>query len=81
MKNEEKKKPEIWRIVVFIATVVLIAFLWIKNDVARLFLSANDPEALPLATTTVAVSLLKTLIVIAGIMLIKLIIGWVKKRK
>lgn len=37
MSNDNKKKKEPWRIVVFIIAVLIIVFMWIKNDVVSIY--------------------------------------------
>ena len=71
---------EPWRIVAFIIAVGFIVYTWIKKGVADIYAAMPTDEALPLIVTTVAVSLLKVAAIACGILLIKWVIGKIKKQ-
>ncbi len=77
MKN---KKIEPWRIVVFSLSMALIFFLWIKKDIAAIYATMPKEQIAPLIITTVAVTLLKVGAISGAILLLKWIIGRVKKK-
>ena len=74
MKN---KKIDLWRIILFTVAVVVIIFLWVKKDIAQIYATVPKDEILPLAATTIAVSLLKVL----GLIVAGLVIKWVIDRR
>ena len=76
MKNQ-KKEP--WRIIVAIISIAYIIYMWVEKDILAIYSSMPAEEALPLAVTTVVVSLVKVGLMTAGILLIKWIIGKIKK--
>lgn len=76
MKNQ-KKEP--WRIIVAILSIVFIIYMWVEKDILAIYSSMPAEDALPLAVTTVAVSLLKVGMLTVGILLVKWIVGKFKK--
>ena len=74
-----KKKIEPWRIVVFIVSIAFIAFMWVKKDIAEIYATMPREQIAPLIVTTVAVSLLKISAIVGGVLLIKWIVGRIKK--
>jgi len=74
-------KIEPWRIVAFIASVLFIAFMWIKNDIAAIYSTAPKEQIVPMILTTVAVSLLKIGAIAGVVFLAKWIVGKVKNKK
>ena len=78
--NKSRKRIEPWRIVAFIIAVGFIVYTWIKKGVADIYAAMPADEALPLIVTTVAVSLLKVAAIACGILLIKWVIGKIKKK-
>lgn len=78
--SKSRKRIEPWRIVAFIIAVGFIVYTWIKKGVADIYAAMPADEVLPLIVTTVAVSLLKVAAIACGILLIKWVIGKVKKK-
>ena len=79
MSNNNKKKIEPGRIIVFILAVAFIIFLWVKKDVAEIYAAMPAEQVAPLIITTIAVSLLKVVAIAGAILLIKWIIRKIKK--
>lgn len=67
----KKHKKEPWRIAVFTLSLAFIVFMWIKNDVASIYTTAPKEQIAPMIATTVAVSLLKVLLLAGAILIIK----------
>ena len=80
MNNGNKKKKEPWRIVVGIIAIIYIIFMWVKKDIVSIFANTPKEEALPMIVTTLAVSLFKVVVIAGGILLVKWIIGKMKKK-
>ncbi len=80
MSNDNKKKIEPWRIIVFIIAVVFIIFMWVKKDIAEIYATMPTEQIAPLIVTTIAVSLLKVAVIAGAILLIKWIIDKLKKK-
>ena len=80
MSNDKKKKTEPWRLSVFIIAIAFILFLWIMKDIAKIYETVPSEQVLPLLITTVAVSLLKVAVITGAILLIKWIVGKIKKK-
>ena len=78
MSNNKKTEP--WRIVAFVISVAFIIFMWIKKDVAEIYATMPKEQIVPLVTTTIAVSLLKVAAIAGGILLVKFIVGKMKKK-
>ena len=76
MKNQ-KKEP--WRIIVAIISIAFIIYMWIEKDIVAIYSSMPVEQALPLAVTTVAVSLFKVVLMTVGILAIKWIVGKFKR--
>ena len=74
------KKIELWRIIVFVIAVAFIIFMWVKKDIAEIYATMPSDQIAPLIVTTVAVSLLKVAVIAGAILLIKWIIGKIKKK-
>jgi antibiotic biosynthesis monooxygenase (ABM) superfamily enzyme len=75
MDNRKQQKKEPWRIVVAIAAVVYIVFLWVRKDIAAIYSGMPMDQALPLIATTVAVSLVKVAAIAAVVFLVKWLTG------
>lgn len=73
----QKKEP--WRIVVAIISITFIIYMWVEKDIVAIYSSMPAEQALPLAVTTVVVSLVKVGLMTVGILLIKWIVGKFKK--
>lgn len=73
----QKKEP--WRIIVAIISIAFIIYMWIEKDIVAIYSSMPAEQALPLAVTTVAVSLFKVALMTVGILVIKWIVGEFKK--
>ena len=67
--KEQKKEP--WRIVVGIASMALIVYMWAKKDIAGIYASMPAEQALPMVVTTLAVSLVKVGLIAAAVYAIK----------
>lgn len=80
MGNNNKKKIEPWRIIVFVIAVAFIIFMWVKKDIAEIYATMPSEQIVPLVVTTIAVSLLKVAVIAGVILLIKWIIGKMKKK-
>ena len=75
------KKKESWRIVVGIVSAAFIVFMWIDKDVLTMFATMPKEQVFPLAATTVAVTLIKVVVVVGLILLVKWIVDKIKRRK
>ena len=73
----QKKEP--WRIVVFILALAYIIYMWVEKDVLSIYATMPPEQALPLAVTTVAVSLLKVGALTVGILLLKWLVNKIRK--
>lgn len=71
--NGQKKEP--WRIIVAIISIVFIIYMWVEKDILAIYSSMPAEQALPLAVTTVAVSLFKVALITLGILIVKWIAG------
>ena len=80
MNNENKRKREPWRIIVFIISMLFIAFMWVKNDVVSIYATMPEEQVVPLIATTILVSLIKVAAIAGGVLLIKWIVGKIKKK-
>lgn len=80
MSNDNKKKKEPWRVIVFVLAIMYIIFLWVKKDIAQIYVSMPQEQIIPLIITTIAVSLLKVAAIAGGILLIKWMISKIKKQ-
>ena len=81
MSNENKKKIEPWRIIVFIISMLFIAFMWVKNDVVSIYATMPEEQVVPLIATTILVSLIKVVAIAGGVLLIKWIVDKIKRSK
>ena len=64
---------------VAIISIAFIIYMWVEKDIVAIYSSMPAEQALPLAVTTVAVSLVKVALMTGGILLIKWIVGKLKK--
>ena len=80
MSKQNKKKIEPWRIIVFIIAVILIIFMWIKNDIIQIYTTMPQEQILPLIVTTILVSLFKVAGIAVAILLLKWLIGKFTKK-
>ena len=81
MSNENKKKIEPWRIIVFTISILVIAFMWVKNDVISIYTTMPKEQVVPLIVTTILVSLIKVAAIAGGVLLIKWIVSKIKRSK
>ncbi len=75
----EKLKKEPWRIVVGVLAIGYIVYMWIEKDIVAIYSAMPPEEALPLAVTTVAVTLIKVALMAGGLLAVKWLIGKLKK--
>lgn len=75
--KDQKREPK--RIIVAIISIVFIIYMWIEKDIVVICSSMPAEQALPLAVTTVAVSLFKVALMTVGILIIKWLAGKFKK--
>ena len=80
MSNDNKKKIDSWRIIVFIIAIAFIIFMWVKKDIAEIYATMPTEQIAPLIITTIAVSLLKVAVIAGAILLIKWIIYKITKK-
>lgn len=73
----QKKEP--WRIVVAIISIAFIIYMWVEKDIVAIYSSMPAEQALPLAVTTIVVSLVKVGAITVGILVVKWIIGKFRK--
>lgn len=73
----QKKEP--WRIVVAIISIAFIIYMWVEKDIMAIYSSMPAEQALPLAVTTIVVSLVKVGVITVGILFIKWIVNKFKK--
>ena len=73
-------KKKLWKIIVFIISVLFIAFMWVKNDVMTIYTTMPQEMVLPVIATTIAVSLIKVAAIAGGVFLLKWIISKIKQK-
>ena len=76
----KEKKREPWRIIVGLAAIAFIVYTWVEKDVAATYASLPQEQLLPMIMTTAAVTLLKIALMAGGILLIKWIVGKIRKK-
>ena len=81
MNNENKRKREPWRVIVFIISILFIAIMWVKNDVVSIYTTMPKEQVVPLITITILVSLIKVAAIAGGVLLIKWIVSKIKRSK
>ena len=79
MANNKGNKKEPWRVVAFIISVLFIVLMWVKNDIVVIYTTMPSEKVFPLIVTTIAVSLIKVAAIATCVLLIKWIIGKIKK--
>ena len=80
MSNNNKKRIEPWRIIVFILALAFIIFMWVKKDISKIYATVPQEQIAPLVVTTIAVSLMKVAAIAGAILLIKWIVGKTNKK-
>ncbi len=80
MGNNEKKKKEPWRIIVGIISIAFIVYMWMKKDIMTIYATMPKEQVAPLIATTIAVSLIKVVVIAGGILLIKWVIHKFKNK-
>ena len=78
--NNHKKKIEPWRIIVFVISVAFIIFIWTRKDIDNIYATMPTEQIFPLVVTTIAVSLLKITVIAGVVLLVKWIVGKIKKK-
>ena len=77
----DKKKKEVWRIIVAIISVLFIIFMWVKNDIINIYRTMPKEQVVPLIVTIIIVTLVKVCGIALAIFSIKFIISKIKKDK
>ena len=80
MDSKDTKKKELWRIIVGMIAIAFIVYMWVKKDIASIYATMPKEQVVPLIATTIAVSLIKVAAIAGGILLLKWIIGKIKKK-
>ena len=75
------KKTPVWKIGVFIISLLFIVFMWSKKGIAQSLETMPQEQVLPFIVTTIAVGLLKVGVIAGAVFLIKWIIGKIKNKK
>lgn len=75
----QKKEP--WRIIVAIISIVFIIYMWVEKDFVAIYSSIPAEQALPIAVTTVVVSLVKIALMTVVIIFIKWLDGKIKNKR
>ncbi len=75
----EKKKKEPWRIVVFVAAVLYILWMWVKKDISATLATLPEEQALPIIITSLAVTLVKVAVLAGAVLLGKWLLGKLRK--
>ncbi len=81
MVHKKNGQKEPWRVIVGIISILFIVFMWIGKDILHIYSTMTVEDALPLIVTTVAVTVLKVLLIAAVIFLGKWIISKFIKNK
>ena len=79
MSDDNKRKIEPWRIIIFSISLAVIVFLWVRRDIAEIYTSMPAEQIAPLIATTIAVSFLKVALIAGVVILIKWVIGKIRK--
>ena len=72
-------KNEPWRLLVGIAAIAYIAYMWIDKDLLSVYAALPSEHLLPMATTGALVTVFKVVMFAAVLFLVKIIIGKTKK--
>ena len=80
MDNRKNQRKEPWRIVIFIISVLFIAFMWSTRDISDIYATTPRDQAVPLIATTIFVSLIKISVITGGVWLIKWVSGKIRKK-
>ena len=80
MEDKNNKKKEPWRIIVGIISIAFIVYMWMKKDIMTIYATMPKEEVTPLIATTIAVSLIKVVVIAGGILLIKWVIHKFKNK-
>ena len=80
MRNNRKGKLQPWRVAVFVLSCAFIVFLWARKDIAGIYATMPQEEIAPLVVTTVVVSIIKFLAVAGIALLVRCLIGRLKKQ-
>ena len=81
MDNKNKKKTDVWRIILFIASILFIVFMWIRKDIVTIYTTMPANQVTSMIATTITVSLIKAAAIAGSVILIKWFIGKVTKHK
>lgn len=73
------KRPDKWRIVVFIISVLFIMFIWIKKDIGKIAEAVPNDQLVPVIVTSLLVSIFKFALIAGVVFLVKWLID--KKNK
>ena len=80
MKQFKNNNKEPWRIIVGIASIAYILFMWVKKDIVSIYTTMPQEQIVPLIATTVAVSVFKVALIAGAILLIKWIVGKISSK-
>ena len=75
------QKKELWRIIVAIISVAFIVFMWVRKDIATIYSTMPKEQIVPLVVISIIVTLVKVAGITAIILLIKWVVEKVKNRK
>lgn len=63
-----------------VLSIVFIVWMWAKKDIATIYSTMPKEQIVPLIATSVAVTLIKAVLLAAAVLLIKWIAGKFKKK-
>lgn len=81
MDENNKKKIEWLRILLFSVSVITIASMWIHKDIVNTIKAAGGENIGPLIATTILISLTKVVLVVAALFLIKYIVIKIRNKR
>ena len=73
------KKREPWRVIAGILSIGAIVYMGTEKDIAATYAALPKEQLLPVILTSLAVTLLKVATMAGGILLVKWIIGKIRK--
>ena len=72
-------KKELWRYLAFGLSVAYIFFMWVRKDIGDVWSTMPAEQLLPMALTSVAVTVIKVVLIAGGVFLLKWILSKLKK--
>ncbi len=76
----KRRRIEPWRIVVAVISFWVIILMWARKDIVSILGTVSGKDAIPMIMTSLAVSLVKVLLIAAAVFVVRWIVSKIQNK-